>query len=120
LIIRLDANKYPIFETAKRTPLQASESVSIAASDNGTATINVPKNEVWFVKSWTITKGADVTVSSINIDSADTYEIATVSDTGSRYGTVLNAEKSVTISGSNAGLAAESLEIQVDGYKIVF
>jgi uncharacterized Zn finger protein len=118
--IRLDANLYPINETRKVTPLQANATVSIPASSTDSTTIAIPKNEMWFIKSWTITKGADVTVTSIAIDSADTYEIAAVADTVSRYGAVLNADKSVSIGGSNAGLAAESLEIQVDGYKIIF
>jgi hypothetical protein len=118
--IKLDANHLPINETRKVTPLQASETVSIPASSTDSATITIPDNEIWFIKSWTITKGADVTVSSITIDSADTFETAPVSDTVSRYGAVINADEIVSISGSNAGLAAESLEIQVDGYKIVF
>jgi uncharacterized Zn finger protein len=120
MIIRLDDNKYPINETRKVTPLQATATVSIPTSSTDSAKVVIPSDEMWFIKSWTITKGADVTVSSITIDNTDTYETASVADTVSRYGEALNAEKNVTISGSNAGLASESLEIQVDGYKIVF
>jgi glycine cleavage system aminomethyltransferase T len=120
MIIKLDANYRPIDETVKRTPLQGTATTSLAASSTGNAAISIPANEVWFIKSWAVTKGADVTVSSLTFDGEDTYEIAAVSDTVARYGAVLNAEKTIAISGSNAGLAAESLEIKVDGYKLVF
>jgi hypothetical protein len=121
MIIRLDDNKYPIFETRKVTPLQETATVSITISSTGSASLTIPSNEMWFIKSWTVTKGANVTVSSISIDSASTFEVASITDTVSRYGSVLNADKNVVISGSNASAtAAESLEIKVNGYKIVF
>jgi hypothetical protein len=120
LIIKLDDNKYPIYETAKRTPLQATGTKSVAASTTDRATITIPDNEVWFIKKWTVTKGADVTVSSIKIDNNDTYQAASVTDTEAQYGAVLNAGTDIVISGSNAGIAAETLEIKVEGYKIVF
>jgi hypothetical protein len=118
--VKTDANLYPLNETVKRVPLRASVSVSIPASSTDSATINVPSNEMWFIKSWTILKGSDVSVSTITVDGIDTYEIASLTDTVARYGALLTVDSTVTISGSNAGIAAESLEIQVDGYKIVF
>jgi uncharacterized Zn finger protein len=118
LIFKLDDNLRAIDETVQRIPLQASETVSLAASTSDSAIINVPSGEMWFIKSWTVTKGADVTITSITVDGNDTYEIAAVADVISRYGGLITADSNVVISGSNAGLAAQSLEIQVDGYKI--
>jgi hypothetical protein len=118
MILKPDNNSKVIQETVQRVPLQATASVSIAASGSDSATINVPSNEMWFIKSWTVTKGADVSVSSIAVDGNDVYEIASLTDTVARYGALLTADSKVTINGSNAGLSAETLEIQVDGYKI--
>jgi hypothetical protein len=116
--LKLDENLRIIDETVQRVPLQSSATVSLGSSVSDSATISIPSGEMWFIKSWTITKGADVTVSSITIDGNSTYEIAAVADTVSRYGAVLTADSSVVISGSNAGIAAQSLEIKIDGYKI--
>jgi hypothetical protein len=119
MIVKTDANLYPLDETAKRSALQASATVNINADASGSATIDIPENEMWFIKSWTVTQGADVTVDSISIDGNDAYQTASVNDTLERYGAVINAESTVTINGSNAGLSAQSLGIQVDGYKII-
>ncbi len=101
----------------KRVPLKASATVSIAASGTGTATISV-SGYVYFIKSWSVTKGADVTVTSITIDGNDTSQIVAVTDTEATYGTLLTANSSVAISGSNAGAAAEDLTIEIIGYKV--
>jgi hypothetical protein len=116
--LKIDDNGGYVQETVKRVPLQNSASVSIPAGDTGTATINIPVGPMNFIKSWTVTKGADVTISSIKLDDDDTYEIDSVTDVGARYGALLSADKSVSVSGSNAGLSAKNLEIQIDGYEI--
>ena len=103
----------------KKVPLKSSATVSIAASGTGTATISVPSTEVWFIKSWTITKGADVTVTSIQIDSNDTFQTAALADTEAEYGDLINANTNITAAGSNAGAAAEDLTIEVKGYKVI-
>jgi hypothetical protein len=118
LKLEQDVNLQYVQDTYSRLPLREVATVSIAASGSGTATINVPAGDMWFIKSWTVTKGADISVSSIAVDGNDTYEIASLTDTVARYGALLTADSKVTISGSNAGLSAESLEIQVDGYKL--
>jgi hypothetical protein len=118
MIFKLDENLRAIDETVQRIPLQAVATASLAASTSDSATISAPDGEMWFIKSWTVTIGADVTVTSIAVDGNDTYEIASLADTVARYGGLLTADFSITITGSNAGIAAESLEIQIDGYKI--
>jgi uncharacterized Zn finger protein len=120
MLIRLDANKYPIEDTVKHTPLQEVATVSIAAGGSDTATINIPSNEFWHVHSWSVVKGADVTINSISIDGNDTYEVSDVADVKARYGVMLSAEKNVIIVGTNAGISVETAEIKVNGYKIVF
>ena len=101
-----------------RIPLKESATVSIAASGTGSATISVAAGYKYFIKSWTVTAGADVTVTSIKIDGNDTYQIASLSDTVAEYGIVLTAESNVVISGSNAGSSAEDLTIEIKGYKV--
>jgi hypothetical protein len=118
MIFKTDNNSEVIQETVQRVPLQATANVSIAASGSDSATINVPEDEMWFIKSWTVTKGSDISVSSIAVDGNDLFEIASLTDTVARYGALLTADSKVTISGSNSGLSAQTLEIQVDGYKI--
>jgi hypothetical protein len=121
MIVKSDSNNYRIDETVKRIPLKGTATVSLAISTSGSTTINIPSNEMWFIKSWTVAKGADVTVSSIKIDDNDTYQTASISDTVTQYGSVINAEKNVVISGSNASTTvAQNLEITVVGYKLVF
>jgi hypothetical protein len=97
-------------------PLKESANVSVAASGTGTAIISVP--DLWFIKSITITKGADVTVTSVLVDSNDTNTIASISDTIPKYGALLTSRSKIEISGSNAGLGAQSLEITVEGFKV--
>ena len=104
-------------EDIKAIPLKVSVSVSIAASGSGTATITVPSGWRYYIKSWAITKGTDVTVSSITIDDNDTFQIVDVSDTVAKYGRLLLADSIIKISGSNAGTGAESLAIEIWGYK---
>jgi hypothetical protein len=116
LLKRDDSLKSAIQEGVTRIPLNASGSVSIAASGTGTATISVPDGEMWFIKSWAITKGADVTISSIEIDGSDTGQIDSLTDTLPEYGALLTANRSLTVTGSNAGLSAEDLQIDVKGY----
>lgn len=120
LNLRQDANLQYLSETIKRIPLQELATVSLSASTQGSATINVPKNEMYFIKSFSITKGTNVTVNSITIDGSDIYEVAAVTDTVSRYGGIINADSNVVITGTNAGAGAENLEIQIKGYKLVF
>ena len=102
----------------KRIPLKDSSTVSIAASGTGSATISVASGYKYFIKSWTVTAGADVTVDSIKIDDNDTYQIASLSDTIAEYGELPVAETNIVISGSNAGSAAEDLTIEIKGYKV--
>jgi 3D (Asp-Asp-Asp) domain-containing protein len=121
MIVKSDANNYRINETVKRVPLKETATVSLAVSTSGSATKAVPSNEMWFIKSWTVTKGADVTVSGIKVDNNDTYQTVGVNDTVAQYGSLLNADKNVAISGSNASTTvAQNLEITVVGYKLVF
>jgi hypothetical protein len=102
----------------KVIPLKEEATVSITASGSNTATVNVIGGEIWFIKTITVTKGADVTVSSLKVDSNDTYATATIADTIAKYGALITATKDITISGSNAGLAAQNLTVLVEGYKI--
>ena len=102
----------------KGIPLKDSKTVSIDASGTGSATISVPAGYRYFIKSWTVTKGTDVTVTSIKIDSNDTYKIDTLSDTTPEYGELPVAETDIVIAGSNAGAAAEDLTIEIKGYKV--
>ncbi len=103
----------------KKIPLKSSATASIAASGSGSATISVPSGEVWFVKSWTITKGADITVTGIAIDSNDTYQTGTLADTEAEYGALINANINIVASGSNTGAGPEDLSIEIKGYKIL-
>jgi hypothetical protein len=102
----------------ERIPLKESASVSIAAGGSGSATITLTSGYLYFIKSWTVTKDADVTVTSITIDGNDTYQTDSLADTVSEYGDVIVASQNVVISGSNAGLAAENLSIEIKGFKI--
>ena len=101
-----------------RIPLKESATVSIDASGAGSATISVTSGYKYFIMSWTVTAGADVTVTSIKIDGNDTYQTASLSDTVSEYGAVLTAGSNIVISGSNAGASAEDLTIEIKGYKV--
>jgi len=98
--------------------LKDSATVSIAAGGNGVAIINIPKNEIWLIKQINITKGADVTVSSISIDGEVIPDLASV-DLEATYGDLITARSSISVSGSNAGAAAEDLTIEVVGVKLV-
>jgi len=98
--------------------LKASATASIPAGGNGTATINIPSNEVWLIKQINITKGADVTVTSIQIDGETIPDTASV-DLEATYGDLVMAQSSIQASGSNAGAAAEDLTIEVVGIKLV-
>jgi len=106
------------FPNLKRIPLKKSASVSIDAGGSGSATIEVEEGYIYFIKSWTVTKGADVTVSSIEIDGNDTYQTSSLSDTVAEYGALIPAKKNIVISGSNAGTAAEDLAIEIKGFKV--
>jgi hypothetical protein len=121
MIVRKDENLHQVDETVKKTPLKASEVASLAISSSGSASITVPHNEVWFIKSWIVTKGPDVTVSNIKIDNNETYLTTSLTDALVEYGVLVNSEKDIVITGSNAsGTVSQSLEIEVKGYKIIF
>lgn len=107
-----------IQESVAKIPLSASDTASLAIGANGSAVIDVPEGEVWFIKSWTITKGADVTVDSILINGNDTGHVDTLADTVAEYGDLLTAQGTITVNGTNAGAAAENIQIDVKGYKM--
>lgn len=100
-----------------KAPINVSATVSIAASGSGTATINVPTGKRYFIKQVNITKGADVSVTSLTFDGNETGQTANF-DCVTIFGDLLTADTSIDISGSNAGAAAEDLTIQVTGYVV--
>ncbi len=99
-------------------PLQETATVSIATVASGSATISVATGYKYYIKSFTVTPGADVTVSSILIDGNDTYQIASLSDTVIQYGNVITSDTDIVIGGDNAGTVSEDLTITINGYKI--
>jgi hypothetical protein len=103
----------------KRIPLKASTSVIISAGSSGVEFINIPYYERWFIKSWTVTAGANTTVECIMLDENDTYEVDSIADTVTRYGATLSAISTVGILGSNAGGEEETLTLEITGYKLI-
>jgi hypothetical protein len=101
----------------KRTPVKSENTASIAASGTGTATVSVPAGKRYFIKQINITKGADISITAQNIDSNDTGQAASF-DCESVFGGLLTADTDITVSGSNAGVAAENLTIEVIGYSV--
>jgi hypothetical protein len=118
LLLKRDTSLVAIQEAVTRKPLVVTDLVSIAPGGTGTVSLNVPDNEMWFVKSWAITKGADVTVNSIKIDGNNTGLIGSLADTVPEYGGLITGDQSFTIDGSNAGAAVQNLEVVIKGYKI--
>ena len=100
-----------------KAPVNVSATVSIAASGSGIATVSVPTGKRYFIKSITITKGADITVSDISFDSVSAGQTANF-DCETVFGTLLTADTSIVVSGNNAGASAEDLTIQVLGYSV--
>jgi hypothetical protein len=101
----------------ERRPVSVSAAVSIAAGGSGTATVNVPGGERYFIKQLNITKGANITVTAQTIDGAETAQAASY-DCEATFGALLTAEGSITVSGSNAGVGAESLTVQAIGVSV--
>ena len=116
MVLKSDENRTVIPESAQRIPLQASAAVTIAAGGSNMAKIAIPQGERWYIKSWTVTKDADITVTAIEIDNHDTYVVEDLPDTVAKYGAVISADTSVTITAHNAGSSAGTVEIAVTGY----
>jgi hypothetical protein len=118
--LKLDDNLRPIPDSYGRIPLSAEADVDIDAEGGGTATINIPSGERWFIKKITVTEGSDVTTTEIAFDGNDIGVLSTVADTVATYGTVITAEQTITIAGDNAHEdTARNLKIEVFGYKII-
>jgi len=100
----------------ERKPYKATGTVSIDAGGSGTATITIT-DKIVFIKSITVTKDADVSVSNIKIDNIDTSQTATF-DSETTFGTLLTGKVNITADGTNAGAGAENLTIVVVGYYI--
>jgi hypothetical protein len=101
-------------ETSRR-PLKLSSTVSVPATGSAEATINL--GSLSFIKSVTVTKGTNTTINDIKIDNEDTFQVATF-DTVNIFGSALTGQASVTVSGSNAGVAAENLTVEIVGYQV--
>jgi hypothetical protein len=119
LKLKRDNSLSPIQESVSRKPLKATGSVSIGAGASATLTVSIPDNEMWFIKGWAISKGTNVTVNSIKVDSEDTGLVASLTDTVPEYGALLTGDRIFTASGSNAGTAAENLDVTIKGHKLV-
>jgi hypothetical protein len=107
-----------IQESVKRKPLVITGNVSVPAAGSATLKIDIPKDELWFIKSWAITKGANTTITSVTIDGEDTSKKDSLADTVPEYGALLTAELNISVAGSNAGSAAENLDVVIKGYKL--
>lgn len=110
---------YELYKTPYRKPVKVSQTASLAIGASGSVTLNVPVGERWSIKSVTITKGADVTVSDIQLDGISTGETDTF-DTQAIFGDVLSAEQTIKVTGANAAAAtaAENLTVDVVGYSV--
>jgi hypothetical protein len=101
----------------KKEPVHLSDTVSIPASGSGTAIVTVPSGKRFKIKQVNITKGADVTVLAQAFDGKGTGQTASY-DIEATFGDLLTADTDITVSGSNASLAAENLTIEVIGYSV--
>jgi hypothetical protein len=120
MILKTDDNSSPVQGTYKKIPLQSSGSMTLSPGQTKTITLSVPQDVMWFIKSWSVTKGSDVDVQSIKVDGNDTHEIVGVTNTESRYGVVINAESEVTTTAllPSSLTGDQTLDFQVDGYKV--
>jgi hypothetical protein len=100
-----------------KTLLNESATISVAASGTGIVTITVPSGKRYFIKQINVTKGANTTIAAdgVLIDEAKSKQTASF-DSESIFGTNLTADTSISVTGTNAGTAAENLTIQVIGY----
>ena len=96
---------------------RATDTVSIGASGSGTVTLTVPDGRRVFIKTITVTKGANVTVTANEIDGQETSQTDTF-DSETVFGIMLNAEDTISMSGDNAGAGSEDLTILVEGYSV--
>lgn len=117
--LKVDRNRRIMQESTYRIPLREIGSVSMGAGDTGKVIIEVPRKERWFVKSITVNKGANVTVSTIAFDDHDIYAAESVEDVAALYGDLLTVDQAIKISGTNAGAGSEDLSIEVIGYKLI-
>lgn len=102
------------FETY-RLPLKANNTVSVAAGATATAVITVPEDDLYFCKDVTVTAGANITIDDISIDGVTSGEVTTF-NTENVFGAILSAWNEITVTGTNAGAAAEDLTISIVGY----
>lgn len=102
-----------------RTPLKKSATVSIASGGADTASLSVPSGSRWHLKDITLSMGGDVTVQAngVVIDGTATEETASF-DVETVFGGLLTADRTVAVTGDNAGLTAQDLTIDIVGYSL--
>ena len=105
---------YSNFYGDVKEALNVSDTVSIDASGSGDVTITVPDGKRYLIKSITITKDADITISGITVDGEDTGEKDSF-DALSEFGDFITADVNIKVSASNAGTAAENITVTVKG-----
>lgn len=100
-----------------KEPVSTSATASVGAGASGTATVSVPAGQRYFVKQVNITAGTNTTVTAVTFDANDTGQAASF-DCEAVFGAALAADNAISVSGSNAGTAAEDLTIEVVGYSV--